>query len=351
MKRFSCVVTALALTVWVPAVLADASVCQRLADDMRRAPAGVWAEAEPMSAWVRPVGEAAPSPTVQALSRDTRWRDAVEAMSEQPLEVEQLPGAPVYLLSTYGGTANCQTLVLVEAPPGQAARSIPLPVPIEDLALCVTQSAHLAQVLGQPALVVGGAASMASPDLRYRMATWTGRGWGGRCSLEIKRQTAMAAGQRFCRPGSAVCGQARDAAQRLAQAYEASRAQKQPLDAVAFNEGRRPDASVTAALSKLAAAASGESSASPSFPLFGADQRRLDPMLTNFSNADARAVPVWMQGQWWLAFVGRSGVGWREGDAVLVSLFAPPGREADAVASYQFVVRPTGLAGVTAKDE
>ncbi|MCF8203934.1 MAG: hypothetical protein K9J82_02580 [Methylotenera sp.] len=352
MKRFRGAVAALVAMGWMPQVLAAPSVCARLAEDMRQAPASVWSQADPQSGWIRPVAAAVASPVAEALSRDARWRDAVGAMSEQPLEVQQLPGAPLYLLSSYGGTANCQTVVLVQAQPGSAARSVPLPVPLKGQTLCVTQSASLAQVLGQPAFVVGGAPSMDSPDLRYRIASWTGGAWGGRCSLEIKRQTAMVAGQRFCRPGSPVCDQAHDAAQRLAKAYEASRARRQPLDAVALNDGRRPDAAVTAALGGAAPGARGESSdLNPLFALFGADERRLDAMLTQFSNADPRAVPLWVQGRWWLAFVGRSGVGWREGDAVLVSLYAPPGREADAVASYQFVVRPTGLASVVARDE
>lgn len=351
MKRFRGACALLVSMVWVPQVLAAPSVCTRLAEDMRKAPASVWAQADPQSGWIRPVTPPATSPVAEALSREARWRDAVGAMSEQPLEVQQLPGAPLYLLSAYGGTANCQTLVLVEASPGKAARSVPLPVALRDMELCVTQSASLAQVLGQPAFVVGGAPSMDSPDLRYRIATWTGRGWGGRCSLEIKRETAMTAGQRFCRPGSPVCDQAASSAQRLAKAYEASRARRQPLDAVALNEGRRPDAAATAALGRLATGASGDSMLNPIFALFGADERRLDAMLTQFSNADPRAVPLWVQGRWWLAFVGRSGVGWREGDAVLVSLYAPPGREADAVASYQFIVRPTGLASVVATNE
>lgn len=351
MTRFRGAGAVLAMMVWMPQVLAAPSVCTRLAEEMRRAPDGVWTQADPQAGWIRPITAAVASPVTEALSRDARWRDAVGAMSEQPLEVQQLPGAPVYLLSAHGGTANCQTLVLVEAPPGKAARPVPLPVALKGRALCVTQSASLAQVLGQPAFVVGGAPRMDSPDLHYRIATWTGRGWGGRCSLEIKRQTAMVAGQRFCRPGSPACDQARDTALRLARAYEASRGQGQPLDAVAFNEGRQPDASVTAALGQWTAGAPGDAAPSPSFPLFGADERRLDAMLTQFSNADPRAVPVWVQGRWWLAFVGRAGVGWREGDAVLVSLFAPPGREADAVASYQFTLRPTGLAGVLARDD
>ncbi|MFN3302243.1 MAG: hypothetical protein ACK44A_00820 [Roseateles sp.] len=89
----------------------------------------------------------------------------------------------------------------------------------------------------------------------------------------------------------------------------------------------------------------------PPFPRFGADEQGLDAMRTAFSNADPRRLPVRVGDRWWLAVVGRAGLGWREGDAVLVALFAPPGRAADGVASYQFLVAPTGLREATAADE
>ena len=74
-------------------------------------------------------------------------------------------------------------------------------------------------------------------------------------------------------------------------------------------------------------------------------------MNITFSNGDPRRLPVFIDGRWWLAVVGRGGVGWREGEAVLVALFAPPGRPADAVASYQFITGPAGLQEAVAVDK
>jgi hypothetical protein len=62
-------------------------------------------------------------------------------------------------------------------------------------------------------------------------------------------------------------------------------------------------------------------------------------------------LPVLVQEQWWLAIVGRSGVGWREGGALLVALFKPPGGADDGVASYQFRTGPAALAEVIVRDE
>lgn len=328
---------------------AEPSLCSRLADEARRAPAATWAQPEPLAGWIQPVRAGGPSSVAAALALDARWRDQLGA-SGRPLGVQQLAGAPVYLLEDFGGTAHCQSLVLVEARPGKPARPLKPPFDLAGMDLCMTQSARFAQVLGRPALVVGGAPSTVSPDYRYRIAPWAGAGWGASCGVELRRHMTMALSQRFCAPGGQVCDAGQPVAQRLAQAYEAARRAGQPLDDAAINDGRRPEAAVAAALNPPLAEPGAIGDMNPPFPLFGADEKRLDPMLTVFSNADPRRVPVWVDGHWWLAVVGRSGVGWREGGAVLVALFAPPGRAADGVASYQFRVRPTALRDATATD-
>lgn len=317
---------------------AEPSLCTRLADEARRAPPATWARPDPLAAWVKPAQAARPSPTVAAVANDARWRDLLAASDSRPMSVQQLEGSPVYMVDEIAGTAHCQSLVLVEALPGKPARQLKPPFDLEERNLCMTQSAGFARVLGQPAFVVGGAPSMTSPDFHYRIASWTGRTWAQRCSITLRRQTAMAAAQRFCAPGSRVCDAGQPVAQRLVRAYEA-----RSLSAETFNEGRRPDAVVTAALSPALDEPDAIGNMNPPFPMFGAEQKQQDPMQTVFSNAAPIRLPVWVDDRWWLAVVGRSGVGWREGDAVLVALFAPPGRAADGVASYQFRVTPTGL--------
>ena len=329
----------------------EPSLCSRLADEARRAPPSTWVAGNPLSAWVKPAGEAAASPAVAALANDARWRQLLAAPEGQQPGVRQLDGVPVYLLEDFAGTANCQSLVLVDARPGKPARQLAPPFDLARMELCMTQSADFAKVLGRPAFVAGGAPSMVSPDLQYRFAAWTGQGWGQACSFTLRRRTAMAPAQRFCAPGSTVCAAGQPVAERLAQAYEANRATNGELDVEAFNGGRQPDARVAAALKPLLAEAGAVGNLNPPFPLFGADEKRLDPMLTVFSNAGPRVLPVLVDDRWWLAVVGRSGVGWREGAAVLVAFFAPPGRAADGVASYQFLTAPTGLLDVTATDE
>lgn len=348
MKKRLWASTVLACLAWGPSVGAEPSLCARLAEEVRRAPAATWAQAEPLATWVQPAGAAASSPTVDTLAAAPSWRDALGALHAP--EVQQLEGSHLYLLSDVQGTARCQSVVFVESRPGQAGRAVRPPFRLGAPNLCTTQSASFARVLGQPAFVAGGAVSMTRPELRYRVATWTGQGWSGRCQVTLRLATALQAVQRFCPAGGKVCEAGQAVAQQLAQAYEASRATQRPLDALALNGGRRPEGAVAAALNPPLDEPGAVGDMNPPFPLFGADETHLDPMATRFSNADPRRVAVYAGGQWWLAVVGRAGVGWREGEAVLVALFAPPGRTADGVASYQFRVQPTGLAQATAMD-
>lgn len=333
------------------AVAAEPSLCTQLADEARRAPVAIWERPDPLSDWIRPALPAEASPITQALASDARWRELLAVSENRPMNVQRLEGSPVYLIDEVAGTANCQSLVLVEASPARAARQLKPPFDLERMNLCMTQSAGFARVLGRPAFVVGGATSMTSPDIQYLIATWSGRGWAQRCRVTWRRHTTMTATQRFCPAGSPVCAAGQSVAQRLAQAYEAARTAGKPLDERLFNGGRRPDAAVAAALNPPLAEPGAVGDMNPPFPLFGADGKALDPMLSVFSNADPRVLPVWAADRWWLAVVGRSGVGWREGEAVLVALFAPPGRAADGVASYQFRIAPAALREVVAGDD
>ncbi|MFT7724315.1 MAG: hypothetical protein QM788_16020 [Roseateles sp.] len=346
----------LALALWAAgaAWAAAPSLCTRLADEARRLPPDAWAQPEPLAQWLRPARAGAghrPSPTERALVADRRWRERLGLTGDEAVGVSRLPGTPVYLVEHVAGTGNCQSLVLVQARPGRPVRALAPPFDLADQALCMTRSAVAARVVGRPALVVGGAPAPASPDREYRIAPWTARGWGASCSLALRLHATMAAGARFCRPGAGVCEAGQAVAQRLAQAYEADRAAQAPLDARPFAAGQAPDAAVLAALAAPPAGEGAAGDANLALPLFGADGHALDAMRAQFSNADPRRLPVFIDGRWWLAVVGRGGVGWREGDAVLVALFAPPGGPADAVASYQFITRPAGLREAVARDE
>lgn len=333
---------------------AEPSLCMRVAEKAREAPAETWARSDPIAKWVRWSDRDHPSPEVLAFAQVPHWLELLAPPSNHQVRADRLADTPVHLVEYVAGTAICKRFILIEAKLGQAARQLASPIGLEDdTELCMTRSARFATVLGQPALVVGGAPSMTSADLSYRISAWTDGAWGRVCGLNLRRRTSMQAAQRFCAPGSELCNVAQPVAQRLAQAYEAARAANKPLDEKAFSDGQTPDAAAAAAavaaLNPPLTTPGSIGNVNPPSPLFGADETRLDPMLTTFS--DPRRLPVFIDGRWWLAIVGRSGVGWREGGAVLVSLFAPPGRPGDGVASYQFRFQPVGLREATAADE
>jgi hypothetical protein len=352
MKRW--IALGVALSALSAAAHADLpSLCARLVDKAKLAPASNWASRNPLSEWVQVARPAAPARVAERLAADPRWRELLGLAPEEPLAVNSLPGTALHQIEHVGGSSACQRSVLAQVHPGQPAQPVNAPFKlIGDVALCTTQSAQLARVLGEPVLLVGGAPSMTAPELRYRLARWTGRGWGPSCSYRVRWRTTLQSAARFCAPGhQTVCEAGQALALRLAQSYEALQTEGRFMDFLALNEGREPDAEVTAALNPPLEEPNTVGHVNPPFPRFGAGHRGHEAMRSGFSNVDPRVLPFWVEGRWWLAVVGRSGVGWREGDAVLVALFAPPGRLADAVASYQFLVVPTGLQNAVAADE
>lgn len=336
---------------------AEPSLCARLADEAKRLPATTWTNPgpEPLAAWLKdtspPSLPGRSSPTEVALAADPRWLERVYASEGEAVTVDHLAGTPVYLVSHVSGTASCQSLVLVEVQPGQQARELAPPFKVDGMELCFTQRAQFTHVLGHPALVVSGAASMGHPDRDYSIAPWTGKSWGRACGLTLRMRVTMSPGRRFCAPGASACEAGRQVAEQLAKAYDADRTSSAPLDPSRFTAGRKPDAAVMAALKAPLVERGAVGDFNLDLPVFGADVRRLSAMNITFSNGDPRRLPVFIDGRWWLAVVGRGGVGWREGEAVLVALFAPPGRPADAVASYQFITGPAGLQEAVAVDK
>lgn len=336
---------------------AEPSLCARLAGEATRLPATTWTHSgpEPLAAWLKEASPPSPpgqsSPTEAAIAADPRWLDRVYVSEGDAVTVDHLAGTSVYMVSHISGTASCQSLVLVEVQPSQPARELAAPFKVDGMELCYRRRAQFINVLGRPALVASGDASIGHPDRDYSIAPWTGKSWGRACDLTLRMRVTMAPGQHFCAPGASVCEAGQQVAEQLAKAYEADRTLGASLNPSRFSAGRKPDAAVMAALKAPLVERGSVGDFNLDLPVFGADVRRLSAMNTSFSNADPRRLPVFIDGRWWLAVVGRGGVGWREGEAILVALFAPPGRPTDAVAAYQFITGPAGLRDAVARDE
>ena len=325
---------------------AETSVCTRLAEEARRLPPTAWDGSEPLKRWIqtpRPSGDKR-SVAETALANDAQWRDKVTASSDDRVGVQHLQGTPVYLIDHVAGTAHCQQYVLAEVREGRPPQELESPLQ-PDTGLCMGGWARFARVMNRPALVTGDAPSAHSPEGEYRIAAWTAEGWAPSCSLKLRLRTRLTPLQGFCAPGAAVCAQGQAVAFRLATASQAGSAAEADL------ASGQPPPEVLAALDPPLREPGAVGDSNLPLPTFGAKDGRRNDMRMQFSNSSGERLPVLIGNRWWLAVVGRAGIGWRIGDAVNVALFAPPGRAADAVASYQFGFEQTGLLDATAADE
>ncbi|MFT7773998.1 hypothetical protein [Roseateles sp.] len=349
--RLACAMVALACM----AAQAGPSVCADVAAQARKLPDSAWHGPEPLAPWLRRQEprhpRAALSAVEEELLENPRWRQVLGAGPEQSLSIERLQGTSVHRVDQVAGTANCQSYVLVEARPGLPARVLETPIRGEQaMGLCVTQSAFFATVQGQPALVVGGPDSMLGLDQHYRVSTWDGKGWTQACSLALKLRERLRQTERRCQGETDWCDAAAALARDLAQAYDDDRRGGASLEPQAFADGRDPDRFMRASLRLPDAGPGAAGDPALQLPVLGGESRDSHLFLSSYSNVDLRRLAVWLDGRWWMAVVGRAGVGWRESTSTLVTLYAPLGRAVDVRAGFRFTLEAAGLAAATASD-
>lgn len=349
--RLACAVVALACM----AARAGPSVCADVAAQARKLPDAAWSGPEPLAPWLRRQEPRHPRASLSAveeeLLEDPRWRRALGAGPEQPLNIERLQGTPVHRVDQVAGSANCQSFMLVEARPGLPARVLETPIRSEQpMSLCVTQSAFFASVQGLPALVVGGPDSMLGLDQHYRVSTWDGKGWTRACSLALKLRERLRQAERRCEGDTGWCDAAATLAADLARAYDDDRRGGVSLDPRAFADGREPDRFLRASLRQPDASPGAAGDPALQLPELGGTSRDPNVFLSSYANVDLRRLAVWLDGRWWMAVVGRAGVGWRESTSTLVTLYAPLGRAVDVRAGFRFTLEASGLAAATVSE-
>lgn len=349
--RLACAMVALACMT----AQAGPSVCADVAAQARKLPDSAWNAPEPLAPWLRRQEPRHPRASLSTVEEEVlenpRWRQALGAAPEQTLSIERLQGTPVHRVDQVAGTANCQSYVLMEARPGLPTRALETPIRAEQpMGLCVTQSAFFAIVQGQPALVVGGADSMLGLDQHYRVSTWDGRGWTPACSLALKLRERLRQTERRCLGDTGWCDAAEALAHDLARAYDDDRRGGAGLEPLAFAAGREPDRFLRASLRLPDAGPGAAGDPALQLPVMGGESRESNAFLSSYANVDLRRLAVWLDGRWWLAVVGRAGVGWRESTSTLVTLYAPLGRAVDVRAGFRFTLEASGLAAATASD-
>ncbi|MDN3921700.1 hypothetical protein [Roseateles violae] len=327
----------LALASAGPVAAERPSDCEQLAAEARSLPDSAWAASrEPLAPWLRidtrPAGPP-PSALQGELAQDRELRAALYALDSGVVGVDRLAGSDVYRVSTIQGTANCQSSVFVEARPGRPWRKIAEPgaeVP------CGSHSGF-GRVFARPAFVVKAIDRITLGE-RYTVVPWTGRGWAPACTLALSFRRALSVAGQFCRDeASSLCKAGRAMATEIAAAYETDRHGGAPLEPLSFASPGQPSAEVLAALDRA------DPRSPPDFPIFGLDPRQRDVFRTNYANVELRHLALWLDGRWWLAVVGRGGVGWREGTTTLLTIFEARDGGLLPMAGYQVDVDRAGL--------
>ena len=205
-------------------VLANASVCDRLADFARKLPATSWAAGDEALApalvfdHARPTSHKPPqvTPLEAALARRKDVRDALSA-DDYEVFVDHLMGTDLYALSTVQGTLDCQTTVLVRATAGPSAKIIDGPSS-GDGEICWRTSESLGRAFGQPVHAVHDMVAPTAQTATLSLTPWNGASWGKTCTLELTFSAAYAPIERRC-GDETVCKPTEAIAHDLAVAY------------------------------------------------------------------------------------------------------------------------------------
>lgn len=305
------------------------SLCEQVAAQARRLPAADWSgPRDPYRRWVERVEPASRqklSPLEIELLQAPELRKALDAETDQMLGLSRLPGSDLYRLDLFGGSANCQSFVFVQAAPGRERRSVPTPIPASP---CWTQHGEFARVMGAPAFVVGGLDGTGQFHRTYRIAPWHQDDWGPVCTLRLKfAKGARLAGQ-HCSADGPTCDAAEALSMRVVHAYEAELDGGSEVALAQFAGGERVPA-------ELQAIADASKARWHTPPALSADLSGGNAFLTGLANARVRTVALKVSGRWVLAFVGRAGVGWRESETTLVGMYTVSDARLIPMAAYR----------------
>lgn len=319
---------------------AEPSVCQRLANLAEQVPAVDWTASskDPMDKLMHasPPSESRGnlSPVEELLINDPTWRSEFAVGPQAVLGIEQLQGTDVYRIDSVQGTAECQSMIFVEASAGSPTRR--LPAPFEE-APCVTQDGRFGNVFGQPIFIVGGDVDMTGLARSYTVSAWRvhEESWSPACKLGLEFDQRLKVSGTYCSHDAVVCEAASREAPAVVEAYDGSLS----INPLTFARGHQPPAA-------LAKQLSGPSSIPLTFPTFGVTTKEAsNPFLTTFTNArDPARLALWIDQRWWLGVVGVAGIGWRESTTSLLVIYAMTQTGLVPAASFQVEKFPAGSA-------
>lgn len=302
---------------------ADASLCRRLADEVRGLPEADWLKPPgPIRQRLRLAEELAGGRAAwsangsieQALLADSALRDALAVGPRAPVSLERLPGQSLVHLYSVQGTARCQSSLFVELDRMGRWRQLPRPPVLDgDAHPCWTRAGSLAELMGRPVFLVHGGESQLSDDELYQVSVWDGAQWGRACSLHVAFRKSYRLDGMSCRGTQAFCERAAAAGLSLGERYDRSRAHAGRFEPP--EPAHRPDTATLAALAGV------NLMSPPEFPAAEARQSTADVFTAGFSNADLQRFALQLDGRWFVALLGHAGVGWRESNVTLLGLY------------------------------
>jgi hypothetical protein len=297
--------------------------CQGLAAQVQRIPAADWLAPgpDPMDKLVNFRATDRPqrslTPVEEQLLLDPNWRRQLSVGPQEPLDIERLEGTDIYRIDSFQGTATCQTMLFVEAPPAKPPRRIS--APFDAPQPCTTQRARFGHALGDPLYVVGGRDSMEGLARTYRVSAWKARekAWTPSCQLKLAFDSRLELSGRYCSSDTALCQAAAGVASAIVGAYQSNPS----LDPLSFAVRRDPPPALKALLEAKGASLPPSAAELPTFS--ATTPRARDVFLTSFSNAKQPSrLALWLDGRWWLGVVGIAGVGWRSSTTSLLAVYA-----------------------------
>ena len=190
------------------------SICSRLAEQMRTAPATVLEDLvakRTMRPWIVNASSQ-PAPVDRVYDQlPSVWRTMGGRGATYPT-IESLPGTALSMVSAIAGSLDCLQYQFFELKPDGTLRMLSDPPLPADLCEHDGKSGGLATVLGQPAFIEYGSLDRSNMDSLLVVTPWKGKDWGRSCPVSIRFKYRYDVTMLYCGATKKIC----DSARRLA---------------------------------------------------------------------------------------------------------------------------------------
>lgn len=201
---------------------AAASLCTRLAAQMRASPATVLKDrvVPHLQPWIVNASSqpAQADPAYRQLPSE--WRTMGGDGASFPT-IATLPGTDLAMISAYAGSGDCLASQFFERRPGGAVHLVQGAPIGEDLCSRDGRWGEFASVLGVPAFMAYGSLNPDNQDALLIIAPWRGTAWGRACPLSIRFTYRYLVTPLYCSASAPLCAAARKVAPDVKRRFHA----------------------------------------------------------------------------------------------------------------------------------